>query len=119
VQGIVSLNLAITLFDNFAAQPQAALLPIPSLGTALWDFSKFRPILWDLWENRGRGYMPGRIIFLDNSSADFSRQNPQVTWAYFVDSIAPQKILGITSNRVNIVSVNKALPGSPRRKSGD
>jgi hypothetical protein len=119
VQGIVSLNLAISPFDNFAAQPQPLFSPIPSLRTALWDFSKFRPILWDLWENRGWGYMPGRIIFLDNFSDDYSRQNLQVTWAYFVDSIAPQKILGITSNGVNIVSVNKALQGATRRKSGD
>src|SRR5450756_763704 len=54
VQGNVSLDPAVTLFDNFAAT-RSRSSPPPVPWEVLWDFAKFRPILRDLWENRGRG----------------------------------------------------------------
>ena len=63
-----------------------------------WDFSIFRPFPWDAWQNRGWGHTPAenselgpRNSELVNQLATFHLQFspvfPQVTWAYFVDSI--------------------------------
>ena len=41
----------------------------------------------------GRGSMPGRIIFLDNFSLNFSTQTRRVTWAYLADSTQARKKL--------------------------
>ena len=37
--------------------------------------------------------MPGRIIFLDNFSLNFSTQTRRVTWAYLADSTQARKKL--------------------------
>ena len=60
-------------------KPEAPVFP------RLWDFSLFRPFLWDVWENRGDGGNQLATFHLQFASV-FPRVT-RVTRAYFVDSI--------------------------------
>jgi len=66
---------------------------VGELADRLWDFSLFRPFLWDLWDKRGWGPAKPRVNQLANFNVQLTTVFPRVTWAYCADSIESYKKL--------------------------